>query len=108
MNETTAALAILAGLALRLAVPILVTVLVVVGLSRLDRHWQTEAQRVPLKIQKPLCWKIQGCSPSQRKACVGFKSALPCWQVFRLPSGYLVEKCLACPVLLQAPLPAPA
>jgi len=108
MNDSTAALAVLAGLALRLAVPILITVLVVAGLSSLDRRWQIEARRAPLKIEKPRCWKTQRCSPSQRKVCRGYKSAQPCWQVFRLPSGYLEEKCLACPVLLQAPLPAHA
>jgi hypothetical protein len=108
MNDSTAALAVLAGLALRLAVPMLLTALVVLALSRLDRHWQSEGERAPLKVEKPRCWETQGCSPAQRKICPGYKSALPCWQVFRLPSGYLEEKCLACPVLLQAPLPAHA
>ena len=28
-------------------------------------------------------------------------------QVFRLPNGYLAEKCLACQVLIKAPVPAP-
>jgi hypothetical protein len=51
MNDSTAALAVLAGLALRLAVPILITVLVVAGLSSLDRRWQVEGRRVPLKIK---------------------------------------------------------
>jgi hypothetical protein len=108
MNSASAAFAVLLGLALRLAVPILLTVLVVFALGRLDRHWQAEAETVPLKVEKPKCWKTQGCAPAQRKACAGFMSPLPCWQVFRLPSGYLDEKCLGCPVLLQAPLPAHA
>jgi hypothetical protein len=106
MNSTPAALAVLIGLGLRLAVPVLITVLVVFALGRLDRHWQTEARNVPLQVEKPKCWKTQGCSPAQQKACAGRMSPLPCWQVFRLPSGYLDEKCLGCPVLLQAPLPA--
>ena len=108
MNSTSAALAVLLGLAVRLAAPILITVLVVFALGRLDRHWQAEAKNVTLKVEKPSCWKTQGCSPAQRKACAGFGSPLPCWQVFRQPSGYLDEKCLGCPVLLQAPLPAHA
>jgi len=108
MNSTAAALAVLIGLAVRLAVPILITVLVVFALGRLDRHWRTEAENMPLKVEKPRCWKTQGCTAAQRKACAGFLSPLPCWQVFRLPSGYLDEKCLGCPVLLQAPLPAHA
>ncbi len=108
MNSSTAALAVLVGLALRLAVPILLTVLVVTGLRSLDRHWQTEADSIPLKVEKPQCWNTQGCAPAQRKACLGYKSPLPCWQALRLPSGYLNEKCLGCPVLLRAPLPAQA
>ena len=108
MNSTSAALAVLIGLTLRLAVPILITVLVVFALGRLDRHWRAEAENLPLKVEKPKCWKTQGCTPAQRKSCAGFLSPLPCWQVFRLPSGYLDEKCLGCPVLLQAPLPTHA
>jgi hypothetical protein len=108
MSSTPAALAVLVGLGLRLAVPILITVLVVFALGRLDRHWQAEAENLPLMVEKPSCWKTQGCSAAQRKACAGFTSPLPCWQVFRQPSGYLDEKCLGCPVLLRAPLPAHA
>ena len=108
MNNSTAALSVLVGLALRMAVPILLTLLHVLVLSRLDRHWQMEGERVPLRVEKPQCWKTQGCAPPQRRVCPGYKSPLPCWQVFRRPSGYLEEKCLACPVLLQAPLPAQA
>ena len=108
MNDSAAALAVLIGLALRLAVPILLTVLVVLVLARLDRRWQVEAEHAPLKVEKPHCWNTKGCSPAQRKACRGYSSALPCWQAFRLPSGYLDQKCLGCPVLIQAPLPARA
>ena len=42
MSDTSAALAVLTGLAVRLMIPILITVLVVLILTRLDRHWQTE------------------------------------------------------------------
>jgi hypothetical protein len=108
MNDTTAAFAVLAGLAVRLAVPILVTALAVLALRQLDARWRFEAHNQPLQVEKPKCWKIEGCSPSKRKDCAGFKSPLPCWQVFRLPSGYLNEKCLACPVFVKAPLPAQA
>ncbi len=108
MSDTTAALAVLAGLALRLAIPILVTVLGVLALRRLDARWRTEAEGHPLKVEKPRCWKIQGCTPANRRACAGYKSPLPCWQVFRLPSGYLDDKCLGCRVFVEAPLPAHA
>ena len=108
MNDSAAALAILTGLALRLAVPILITGLAVLTLSRLDRRWQIEAKAGPLKVKKTQCWKTQACLPAQRKDCPGYRSPLPCWQAFRLQNGYLNEKCLSCPVLIQAPLPAGA
>jgi hypothetical protein len=108
MSDATVAFAILVGLIVRLGVPVLVTVLAVVALRQLDARWQAEAKSMPLKVEKPRCWQAQGCAPSDRKACAGFKSPLPCWQVFRLPSGYLNEKCLGCKVFAEAPLPARA
>ncbi len=105
MNNTTAALAVLVGLGLRLAVPILVTVLLVMTLARLDRHWKTEADPRTLAVRKPECWKTRDCSAASRKDCAGYKSVLPCWQVFRRSNGYLDEKCLGCPVLVAAPVP---
>jgi hypothetical protein len=106
MNSSSAALAVLAGLALRLAVPVLLTAVVVLALRKLDGLWQREGRNSGLKVEKPRCWQSRGCSPTARKACLGYNSPLPCWQAFRMPSGYLDEKCLACPVLLQAPLPS--
>jgi hypothetical protein len=106
MNDMTAVIAIVIGLIVRLGIPVLVTAFFVLALRRLDTRWQAEASSMPLKVEKPRCWQTQGCAPSKRKACAGFKSPLPCWQVFRLPSGYLNEKCLGCKVFAQAPLPA--
>jgi hypothetical protein len=108
VNNSAAAFAVLVGLAVRLAVPILLTVLVIIGLRSIDQHWRIEAEQAPLKVEKPQCWKTQGCATAQRKACLGYKSALPCWQAFRQPNGYLDEKCLGCPVLVRAPLPVHA
>lgn len=104
----TAAFAILTALAMRLAVPVLVTALAVFALRKLDARWQTDAQKVPLKADKPQCWKTKACTSAQRKSCPAVKSPLPCWQVFRLPNGYLREECLACTVFVQAPTPARA
>ena len=105
MTDTSAALAILAGLGLRLAAPIFITVLVVLALARLDRGWRREADSASALVPKPECWKTQGCPPARRKDCPGYNSALPCWQVFRLGNGYLNQKCLGCPVLVGAPVP---
>jgi hypothetical protein len=108
MNDTSAALAVLVGLALRLAVPVLITVLVVMALARLDRHWRSEAGPSSPGVRKPECWKSQHCSAEKRKDCPGFNSALPCWQVFRHSNGYLDQRCLGCPVLVTAPVPTRA
>jgi hypothetical protein len=105
MTDTSAALAVLTGLAVRLMIPILITVLVVFTLTRLDKRWQTEATTTAAQVQKAACWDMRHCSPEQRKACAGFRSAAPCWQVFRLTNGYLDQKCLGCPVFAAAPAP---
>ena len=103
MSDTSAALAVLTGLAVRLMIPILITVIVVLLLTRLDRRWQTEATTVASRVPKPACWDTKHCSAEQRETCAGFKSEGPCWQAFRRSNGYLEQKCLACPVFAAAP-----
>ena len=106
METMTSFLAILAGLLLRLAIPIAGTVLLVYLLRKLDAHWQSEAQLPQPSAQKAECWKIKGCSPAQKKNCAAASSPLPCWQVFRQPNGYLQQECLSCDVFVNAPIPA--
>jgi hypothetical protein len=106
METLTSLLAVITGLLLRLALPILGTGILIYFLRKLDAHWQTEAQLEPVSIQKVECWKIKDCSPQQQKSCVAAASSLPCWQVHRLPSGYLNEKCISCKVFIDAPIPA--
>lgn len=105
MNDSSAALAVLVGLTLRIAIPVLITIVAVLALSRLDRQWRSEAGPETASVRKPQCWKTQGCSAEKRKECPGYESALPCWQVFRKGNGYLDQKCLGCPVLVAAPIP---
>ena len=109
METLTAFLVLLSGLLVRLALPIAVTLLAVYILRRLDAYWQAQAEAElearTAVIEKPQCWKGKHCPPAQRKACPGFNSSKPCWQVFRLPNGYLHEECLACQVFLNAPIP---
>jgi hypothetical protein len=104
MNTIISLLAILAGLLLRLAIPIAVTAVFIYFLRKLDTRWQLDAQ-IPAAVEKPECWKINGCTPEQRTNCVGASSFLPCWQVYRLPNGYLREECLSCEVFINAPAP---
>lgn len=106
MESFTSLLAILTGLVLRLAIPILGTILLIYILRKLDAHWQAEAELMPVTTEKVECWNIKGCSEEQRKTCVAATSPLPCWQVHRQSNGYLQEKCISCEVFLHAPIPA--
>ena len=107
METITSLLAVLAGILLRLAIPIAATALLIVLLRKLDARWQAEAEKTPLPVDKPECWKIKDCPPEQAKTCVGASSPLPCWQVYRLPNGYLQKDCLSCKVFVNAPTPTP-
>jgi hypothetical protein len=106
MDTITSFLFILTGLLLRLAIPIAITTLLIILLRKLDAYWQAESQLPELAVQKLECWKIKSCPPEQRKDCVAGSSSLPCWQVRRLPNGYLREECLTCSVFRDAPLPS--
>ena len=105
MESITSLLAILTGLLVRLAIPIIVTAVLIYFLRKLDLRWQAEAQ-LPVAVEKPKCWEIKGCTPEQMKNCIAGKSSLPCWQVYRLPNGYLRDECISCEVFHQAPIPA--
>jgi hypothetical protein len=105
MDTLMSFLYIAAGFLLRLAVPIAGTILIVTVLRKLDARWQTEAEAKPLPVDKPECWKIKQCTPKQIENCTAATSPLPCWQVYRLPNGYLNEECLSCEVFIQAPVP---
>ncbi len=93
------------GIAARLVIPIFVTLVAVFFLRRLDANWHKEASVAPVKVEKPACWEIMGCSPAASKACVGRTSPLPCWQARRTENGYLREQCLGCVVFHKAPAP---
>ena len=105
METITSILALIAGLFIRLAIPFVLTIVLIFFLRKLDARWQAEAPLPELETQKPECWKIKGCSPEQSVNCAGANSPLPCWQAYRLPNGYLREECLACEVFTKAPLP---
>jgi hypothetical protein len=106
METLTPLLTLITGLFLRLSIPLLGTVILVYLLRKLDAHWQAEAERNPVAIEKVECWKHKGCSEEQRKNCVAATALLPCWQVHRQSNGYLQEKCISCEVFINAPAPA--
>ena len=105
METLISFLYLLAGLILRLAIPIAATIILVFFLRKLDKRWQIEAELNPQVVEKPECWSINGCTPEQTGNCAAYTSKLPCWQVYRLPNGYLHEECLSCQVFTEAPLP---
>jgi hypothetical protein len=104
MEWINSTLTLLAGIGLRLLIPIALTVAAVYFLRRLDARWQAVARQVPAS-PKPECWKIKGCPEEKRKTCKGAQATEPCWQAFRHQNGYLKEECLGCDVFHQAPVP---
>ena len=107
METITAVLAVVTGIALRLAIPIGITAIAIYFLQRLDNRWQAEAEDQLLLpvVEKPKCWEVNGCTAEMRATCAGYQSEQPCWQTFREESGYLQERCLGCGVFQQAPIP---
>ncbi|MGE5250082.1 MAG: hypothetical protein ACM3QS_07680 [Bacteroidota bacterium] len=109
MQPVSTFLVLAAGLFVRLALPIALTILVIVILRRLDARWQLEAeQSTSSAVAEIKCWEMKHCTPEQREACLVPDSGQPCWQERRLKNGYLREECLSCEVFEQAPVPAPA
>lgn len=109
MEWINSALAVVFGLALRLAIPVAITLLAVYILHKVDVRWQEEAASLPppVVVEKPRCWDIKNCTIEQRSQCHSQTLAEPCWQLHRLPNGYLREECLDCQVFHQAPIPTP-
>ena len=103
-----AVVTLLAGLALRLGVPLAVTGLLIWLLRRLDAFWQAEGeQQGALKLAAgtgPHCWGIRGCDLDQRVVCPAYLHPdTPCWQHFRGRDGNLRETCLVCDFFRQVP-----
>ncbi|MBI3363242.1 MAG: hypothetical protein HY023_19240 [Chloroflexi bacterium] len=104
-----ASLAAVAALfALRLGVPLLITILVGHMLSRLDAKWQAREQERLMHDSSPApeipsCWEIRGCDPAQREKCPAYGlRPLPCWLAWRRLTGRVPECCFDCEVFLTA------
>lgn len=100
--------ALILGILLRLALPILATVLIVFLLKRVDERWKRDAD-VGAQIVKPGnvgCWDVNNCPEENRAACKAYQNTdMPCWQVFRRDDGRLQERCIGCDVFRHAPVP---
>ncbi len=108
MENLNSTFVILIGLALRVLVPVALTILIVYLLRKLDARWQEEArtEEKVLAIDEMPCLETQGLSDEQLKSRLAL-NAQPCWQVRRLPNGYLNETCLDCEVFLKAGAASP-
>jgi hypothetical protein len=107
MEDSYSLVAILIGLLLRLALPVAVTMVAIFFLRKLDLHWQEQAEHESNRPvgEKVSCWELKNCPVEKRKGCPAPSSPQPCWQVNRLPNGYLQEECLDCVIFRNAPTP---
>ncbi len=109
MEPLAGALAIVAGLLLRLGVPLAVTAGAIWALRRLDARWQAEAERAPLQTPVVLgerCWEFRHCPPERVVSCPAYlDQSMPCWQKLRDQNGNLQECCLACQLFQRARVP---
>jgi hypothetical protein len=102
---TSELLTVFFGLLLRLAIPLLVTIVTVVVLRRLDQRWQADSLQEALSASgKSLasssthCWDVFNCSSERRADCPAYKHPdKPCWEMIS-PSGRLMECCQRCPL----------
>jgi len=109
MEWLTTTLTVVLGLLLRIAVPIIVTVLIVYLLKRLDERWKREADIGIDQLVKPGnigCWEINKCPAAKLAECKAYQNPdTPCWQVFRTKDGRLQERCIGCDVFRHSPVP---
>jgi hypothetical protein len=106
MDWLDSTITFLAGPALRLGIPIAVTLLAAYILHKVDIRWQKEAaQQAPKPVEKLKCWEVNNCTTEQKGICLSPNSAEPCWQEHRQANGYLREECLNCKIFHQAPIP---
>jgi hypothetical protein len=97
---------ILAGLILRIGIPIIITLLLIWVFRRLDEHWQQENVVSKVTAKNPGCWKIMGCSEEKRAKCGAHSNPdVPCWQFFRTKDSRLREGCIGCKVFREAAIP---
>jgi hypothetical protein len=109
--DWNAVLPVLAGLGLRLGLPLLLTAAAIGLLRWLDGRWRVEGEQAVLLpvAAGPRCWEVRQCPPEQRARCAAYLNPnTPCWQQFRAANGDLKQNCLGCGVFVHAPVPVPA
>lgn len=101
-------LVILGMFALRLGIPIILTIGVCYVLNRVSasraaaiasrREAQMQAAEQEGKVVRQLhCWEIKRCDPAKRPSCPAYQRPnLPCWLALQLAGQPLREECLRC------------
>lgn len=109
MEGLLTSFAMILGILLRIAIPVIVTFLIIFLLRRLDERWKKETdigEGQLIKVGNVGCWEINNCPEGNRAKCKAYQNpATPCWQVFRANNGRLQERCIGCDVFRQAPIP---
>jgi len=93
-------LSLIAGLLIRIGLPVTVSLGILYALKKLDKKWQKEQLSLPVIASGyEACWKVKNCPEDQRKACPAFQNPeVPCWQTFKATTGLLKDTCLDCGV----------
>ena len=101
--------AMILGILMRIALPVIATILIVLLLKKLDERWKSESDLGPgqrVKAGNVGCWDVNKCPAEKRAACKAYQNQYtPCWQVFRAENGKLQERCIGCDVFRHAPVP---
>lgn len=121
MTPIPETLALIALFAVRLGVPLAITVLITWGLKSLDARWQAEAEarqataivsagemqpaafKAPQARQTP-CWLLRNCGEGKQSSCVACKEpGLPCWMARLRSDGRLPSTCYGCALFRLRP-----
>jgi len=126
MSSVTEILYMLSLFALRLGVPLVITITIAYFLRKLDARWEEEAGRatgvvaekrvdytpqpgLPLSTPLPVtfdshgkpCWEIKDCEPIALEQCPAYQDpGVPCWQARRQAEGRIPVECYHCEIFL--------
>lgn len=109
MEELQIIAAVIAGLLLRIGLPVGLTFLLAHFLRKLDSRWREEAEqqvveRKKLEQQQILlnlwldqpCYSIMNCSDEQKQNCDAYNQReKPCWEINR-SNGSMAQRCKDC------------
>ena len=101
---------VLAGVLIRIVLPLLLMIGLVWLLRSLDARWQREAlyqQKLAAEDTGEHTLDLRDCAIENISKKFSVKASEPCWQIFRKSNGYLHEECLHCKVFRAAPILLP-